>query len=599
MSFRSDNVSPVSPEILEAMIRENSGDAPAYGCDDATRRLDTLFSELFEHEVAVFPVLTGTAANALALAALAPRFSAVLCHADAHILMDEAGACESLAGIRLVPVEGENGKIRIAAMQALLDRRQSGGALPPAVVSFAQSSEAGTVYSTDEMGAICAFARYHGLAVHMDGARFANAVVALDRSPADLTWRAGVDVLTFGATRTGRGGRGDPVLRPSARRRSGGSAQAQWTEFVQDALRVCSAHRLRRRRLVAPERPKGQRHRHPPRKWPYDDRGGADRVPAGSKPGVRRAAGGGDPGPRSRPPRLLSMGRSEHLLGEACHLVQHHERGGRLLRRDGAFLRDGFKQTRACGMTTDFYDDIASSDLSGFPRLSSGNDSFVYRIGDRVAKEYQTMAYPDVERYVALHNAAAAMLAGQPYRTEIKLAGVMTELVCDTIIPVEYLGCSRDNKPLALSRFVEATNLEKLLWRPERFEAYAEAELADPRLREFAARLNAYFWDEYPTRARDELHYHVCMISRLLDRMLGVSGCYISKYNVKLQPAGGARIDLIITDLALYIDRVSGFRPGDRVAAIEVTIPAAARMRRTNPAYQEPAGSCASGKRDF
>lgn len=216
-------------------------------------------------------------------------------------------------------------------------------------------------------------------------------------------------------------------------------------------------------------------------------------------------------------------------------------------------------------MMTDSNDDIAVSDLSRFPRLSSGNDSFVYRIGDKVAKEYQTMAYADVERYVALHNAAAAMLADQPYRTEIKLAGAMTQLLCDTIIPVEYIGWSRHQKPLTISPFVEATNLEKLLWRPEMFQAYADAELSDPQLRAFAAGLNAFFWDEYPTRAQDELHYHVCMISRLLDRMLGVSGCYVSKYNVKLQPVPGeARIDLIITDLALYIDRVSGFRPGDR-----------------------------------
>lgn len=203
MSFRSDNVSPVSPEILEAIILENQGCAPAYGGDVATRRLDDVFSELFDHDVAVFPTLTGTAANGLALAALAPRFSTVLCHADAHILMDEAGASEFFAGVRLVPVDGDDGKICVNRMEMVLSRRQSSGALPPAVVSFAQSSEAGTVYSTDEIAAICAFARRHRLAVHMDGARFANAVAATGRSPADLTWRAGVDVLTFGATKNG------------------------------------------------------------------------------------------------------------------------------------------------------------------------------------------------------------------------------------------------------------------------------------------------------------------------------------------------------------------------------------------------------------
>lgn len=204
----------------------------------------------------------------------------------------------------------------------------------------------------------------------------------------------------------------------------------------------------------------------------------------------------------------------------------------------------------------DKFAEWAVKDLAAHPRLSTGIDSTVFRIGDYVAKEYQRLGLADVERYASLQNGAAEALRRSPYRATIDLRGVSTELVAAAVVPVEWVGRSRSGKPLTFSRFVEATNLEKLLWKPSMFARYADAELSDPKLLAFAAGLNAFFWDEYPTRGQDELHYHTCMLSRRLDAELGVSGLYISKYNVKLQPVALDRIDLIVTDLALYMERV-------------------------------------------
>ena len=197
-------------------------------------------------------------------------------------------------------------------------------------------------------------------------------------------------------------------------------------------------------------------------------------------------------------------------------------------------------------------------DLESFPCLSKGNDSNVYRIGDQVAKEYHNLSFDEVERYVALQNEAVNVIEQSRYQAEVKIKDVLNLVVVTEAIPVDELTLSASGRPLTLSRFVEAPNLEKLLWRPEMFEKYARTQLSDPALLDFAFEMNDFFWNEYPTRAQDEFHYHVCMLSRLLDRSLGVSGCYISKYNVKLRPLPGhSRIDLIITDLALYIDRVT------------------------------------------
>ena len=206
MDFASDNAAGVAPAILEAMARANTGFATAYGDDTLTRRLERRFSELFARDVAVFLVTTGTAANALALAHLTPPWGAVLCHAEAHAIVHECGAPEFFGGgLRLVGLEGAGGKLAPRTVAATLD--QHFGLRPhqlvPAALSLTQASELGTVYQVDEIAALSALAHGRGMAVHMDGARFANAVARLGAAPAEASWRAGVDVLSFGATKGG------------------------------------------------------------------------------------------------------------------------------------------------------------------------------------------------------------------------------------------------------------------------------------------------------------------------------------------------------------------------------------------------------------
>jgi threonine aldolase len=205
MNFASDNVTGVSPAVLEAIRRANEGPAPAYGDDGITAALAARFAELFEHQVTVFPVSTGTAANSLALAAITPPWGAVLCHEEAHIAVDEANAPEFYTGgAKLALIPGDHGKIAAEAVAA----RLPGGLgvvhhAQPAAVSLTQATEAGTVYRPGEIAAIAEIAHGHGLKVHMDGARFANALVHLGASPSEATWRSGVDILSFGATKNG------------------------------------------------------------------------------------------------------------------------------------------------------------------------------------------------------------------------------------------------------------------------------------------------------------------------------------------------------------------------------------------------------------
>lgn len=206
MEFASDNAAGVAPAVFDALIRANSGFAIGYGDDALTRGVAHRFSQLFEREVAVFLVSTGTAANALALAHLSPPWGAVLCHTEAHAIVHECGAPEFYGGgLRLVGIEGEGGKLQPDAIAAALERHF--GLRPhqirPAALSLTQASECGTVYRIDEISALAALAHERGLAVHMDGARFANAVARLGATPAEMTWRAGVDVLCFGATKGG------------------------------------------------------------------------------------------------------------------------------------------------------------------------------------------------------------------------------------------------------------------------------------------------------------------------------------------------------------------------------------------------------------
>jgi threonine aldolase len=204
VNFASDNVTGIAPEILAAIAAANRGPAMPYGADEITRRLEQRFAEVFEHPVAVFPVATGTAANSLALACLAPPWGAVYCHDEAHIATDECGAPEFFTGgAKLVTCPGEHGKLTPETLAGRIGGAGVVHNVQPAVVSITQETEAGTVYRPEEITALSGVARAHGLPLHMDGARFANAVASLGCAPAAITWRAGVDVLSFGATKNG------------------------------------------------------------------------------------------------------------------------------------------------------------------------------------------------------------------------------------------------------------------------------------------------------------------------------------------------------------------------------------------------------------
>jgi threonine aldolase len=206
MNFASDNTAGVAPAILDALARANGGYALSYGGDAVTARVEQRLADLFEHELAVFLVPTGTAANALALAQLTPPWGAVLCHAESHIATDECGAAEFFGGgIKLVTLPGEGCKIAPATLDSALARGPWGGPhhVTPAALSISQATEVGTIYRAQEIRRLTQIARAHDVAVHLDGARFANALVRTNVTPAEMTWRAGVDVLSFGATKNG------------------------------------------------------------------------------------------------------------------------------------------------------------------------------------------------------------------------------------------------------------------------------------------------------------------------------------------------------------------------------------------------------------
>lgn len=205
-NFGSDNAAGVSPQIMAALQAANAGSAQAYGADDVTQRLEQRFRVLFETDLVAFPVATGTAANALALSALAPAYGVIFCHENAHIEEDECGAPEFYTGgAKLVTIPGSCGRITPETLDLAAQRFRKGFQHhpQPAAVSLSQATEWGTVYTPEELAAISEVAKKHELALHMDGARFANAVAHLDCSPADLSWRLGVDVLSFGATKNG------------------------------------------------------------------------------------------------------------------------------------------------------------------------------------------------------------------------------------------------------------------------------------------------------------------------------------------------------------------------------------------------------------
>lgn len=207
MSFASDNWAGAAPEILGAIARANDGAVPGYGGDALTKKVETKFAEIFERDCAVYFVATGGAANGLALSVMTPPYGMVLCHEESHVQMDECAGPEFFTGgAKLLPIAGANGKLTADAIRKTLKgfpHRPPHGA-PASALSLTQGTESGTLYSVDELSTVCAAAREGGLSVHMDGARFSNAVAASGgASPAELTWKAGVDVLCFGGTKNG------------------------------------------------------------------------------------------------------------------------------------------------------------------------------------------------------------------------------------------------------------------------------------------------------------------------------------------------------------------------------------------------------------
>ena len=205
-NFSSDNITPASPEVIDAIVMANNGALHSYGDDPYTKRLTQVACDLFEAEVAIYPVVTGTAANALALSMLTPPYGAVYCHETAHIVTDECGAPEFYtAGAKVIGLPGANGKITPVDLGAALRRAADLGVhhVRPSVISITQSTEWGTVYTPSEVEALSSTARAHGLGLHMDGSRLANAIAHLGCCPAEITWKSGIDMLSLGATKNG------------------------------------------------------------------------------------------------------------------------------------------------------------------------------------------------------------------------------------------------------------------------------------------------------------------------------------------------------------------------------------------------------------
>lgn len=217
LSFASDNYSGVHPEVMDALARANTGHDVSYGGDAATAALERVIAEQFGEPVEVFPMLTGTGANVTALQAMSPRWGAVICARSAHIHVDEGGAPEKMAGLKLLTIDTPNGKLT----PELIDREAWGWGdehrAQPIVVSLTQSTELGTVYTLDELRAITTHAHELGMVVHLDGARVANAAAALGCDLAALTRDVGIDVLSFGGTKNGLMlGEAIVVLNPAA-----------------------------------------------------------------------------------------------------------------------------------------------------------------------------------------------------------------------------------------------------------------------------------------------------------------------------------------------------------------------------------------------
>ena len=242
-NFRSDNETPVAAAIMQAILEANHGNAWAYAEDDWSARLDQVFSDLFRTEAIVLPVSTGTVANSIALATVTPPWGSVFCHSGAHIQNDECGAPEFFGnGLRLVPVDGEHGKIKPAALEKAVHASEGHGvhSYKASALSLTQATEAGTVYSIDEVAALCDSAHAMGMKTHMDGARFGNAIANLGCHPAEITVEAGIDMLSFGASKNGCMAAEALVI----------FNQPQWRETA-ERLRKRSGHLLSKMRYVS------------------------------------------------------------------------------------------------------------------------------------------------------------------------------------------------------------------------------------------------------------------------------------------------------------------------------------------------------------
>ena len=202
--FGSDNYAGICPEAWAAMAKANQGHVQGYGDDEWTAKAADLIREIFEKDCEVFFVFNGTAANSLALASLCQSYHSILCHEVAHVERDECGAPEFFSnGAKVLLLTGENGKINPASLERMVKRRRDIHYPKPRAVSMTQATELGTVYSPTEVGAVGEMCRKLGLRLHMDGARFANAVASLNVAPKEITWKAGVDVLCFGGSKNG------------------------------------------------------------------------------------------------------------------------------------------------------------------------------------------------------------------------------------------------------------------------------------------------------------------------------------------------------------------------------------------------------------
>ncbi len=220
MNFSSDTAAPAHPSILQAMVEAGSGPAPSYGADPWTKAAREALCEVFETDLDIWLVSSGTAANALSLSILCPSHGAVACHAEAHVERDERGAPEFFSGggkLSLLP--GDHAKIHLAALKQRLDANNPNFVheTPLHALTLSNLTESGAAYAVAEIAERAALAKAAGLAVHLDGARLANALVSTGASPADMTWRAGVDVLSFGATKNGGVGCEAIILFGSAR----------------------------------------------------------------------------------------------------------------------------------------------------------------------------------------------------------------------------------------------------------------------------------------------------------------------------------------------------------------------------------------------